>query len=341
MLILGLAVMVTLIAGQFDLSVGGMATLTTFLSIGLKINQDWPFAARARRVPGRSASPAGCSTASWSCGCGSTPSSPRSAPAACSPASPPCTARATQLSPTVDSKGELPGWFSGPDSFGAFGHKFPALILWIGLGARRGLGLHGAAPPSPRLRARSASGTAICAAIVAVAVAVALLLVGVDNWVAAASWTIGLLLVIALVIWVLLGHTTYGRYLHATGSNREAARLAGVNPGKETIKAFVLGGLLAARRGHRARRQPGLGVARTSRSGSCCRRSPRRSCRRSCSPPAASPSGARSIGGTFLVWVSQGLIVGGLPFTWTDVVNGVVLIIAVALSTVFFRRQTT
>src|SRR5690349_8279777 len=34
-LILGLAVLITLIAGQFDLSVGGMATLTTFLSIGL------------------------------------------------------------------------------------------------------------------------------------------------------------------------------------------------------------------------------------------------------------------------------------------------------------------
>jgi ribose/xylose/arabinose/galactoside ABC-type transport system permease subunit len=46
------------------------------------------------------------------------------------------------------------------------------------------------------------------------------------------------------------------------------------------------------------------------------------------------------VGGTFLVWVSQGLIVGGLPFTWTDVVNGTVLVIAVALSTVFFRRTT-
>ena len=45
------------------------------------------------------------------------------------------------------------------------------------------------------------------------------------------------------------------------------------------------------------------------------------------------------IGGTFLVWVSQGLIVGGLAFTWTSVVNGAVLIAAVALSTVF--RRTT
>jgi ribose/xylose/arabinose/galactoside ABC-type transport system permease subunit len=45
------------------------------------------------------------------------------------------------------------------------------------------------------------------------------------------------------------------------------------------------------------------------------------------------------IGGIFLVWVSQGLIVGGLPFTWTEVVNGAVLILAVAVSSVF-RKQT-
>jgi len=44
------------------------------------------------------------------------------------------------------------------------------------------------------------------------------------------------------------------------------------------------------------------------------------------------------IGGTFLVWVTQGLIVGGVPFTWTDVINGVVLVAAVAVSTIFRRR---
>src|SRR5262249_53436176 len=43
-LLLGLAVLVTLIAGQFDLSVASMATLSAFLVIGLKLNQDWPFA---------------------------------------------------------------------------------------------------------------------------------------------------------------------------------------------------------------------------------------------------------------------------------------------------------
>ena len=45
------------------------------------------------------------------------------------------------------------------------------------------------------------------------------------------------------------------------------------------------------------------------------------------------------IGGYVVVTVGQGLIIGGLPFTWTFVVNGVVLVAAVALSTVLKKRQ--
>ena len=44
-------------------------------------------------------------------------------------------------------------------------------------------------------------------------------------------------------------------------------------------------------------------------------------------------------GGVFIVWVAQGLILGGLQYTWTDVVNGVVLVSAVALSTIFRARE--
>ncbi len=337
-LILGLAVMVTLIAGQFDLSVGGMATLTTFLSIGLKINQDWPFllvlavclaiGLVGGLLNGMLVVRLRVNTFIATLGTGGLFAGIASV-----------YGKGTQMSPTVDSKGELPGWFSGPDSFGAFGHKFPALILWIGLGLVAVWAFMALRRRRPDSRPRR-QWEAICAAIVAFAVAVALVLVGVDNWVAATSWTIGVLLLIAVVMWVLLGHMTFGRYLHATGSNRDAARLAGVDPGKETIKAFILGGLLAAT----------AGIVLAANQGSA-------------SPDVAVgfllPAFAAAflstvvlstgkftvwgalIGGTFLVWVSQGLIVGGLPFTWADVVNGVVLIIAVALSTVFFRRQTT
>src|SRR6516165_9112316 len=42
-LLLALSVMVTLVSGQFDLSVGSMATLEAFLTVGLTVRQGWPF----------------------------------------------------------------------------------------------------------------------------------------------------------------------------------------------------------------------------------------------------------------------------------------------------------
>ena len=335
-LILGLAVMMTLIAGQFDLSVGGMATLTTFLTIGLTIQQDWPFllvialcmaiGLAGGLLNGLLVVRLRVNTFIATLGTGGIFAGFSSV-----------YGKGAQLAPNSSSEGEIPGWFSGPGSFGAFGEKFPSIIIWLGLAAV-------ALWAWTALRRRQPQGRpprvwdAISAGIVAVVVVIALLL-GIESWVNGVSWTIGLLLAIALVVWVLLGHTTYGRFLHATGSNAEAARLAGVNPGKETIKAFVIGGLLASI----------AGIFLAANQGSA-------------SPDVAAsfllPAFAAAflstvvlsngrftvwgalVGGTFLVWVSQGLIVGGLPFTWTDVVNGTVLVIAVALSTVFFRRTT-
>lgn len=335
-LLLGLAVLVTLIAGQFDLSVGGMATLTTYLAIGLKINQDWPFAVviaaclviglAGGLVNGLLVVRCRVNTFIATLGTGGVFAGLSSA-----------YGKGTQLSPTGTSKGALPGWFSGPNSFGAFGDKFPSAIIWVLLALLAAWGFTALRRHRPHA-ASQRTWDALSGALV-VAVAAIALVAGISNWVHAVSWTIGILLLIALVVWVLLNHTTFGRYLHATGSNAEAARLAGVNPGKETIKAFVLGGVLAA----------AAGVFLAANQGSA-------------SPDVATgfllPAFAAAflstvvlsngrftvwgaiVGGTFLVWVSQGLIVGGLPFTWTDVVNGVVLVIAVALSTTFFRRRT-
>jgi ribose/xylose/arabinose/galactoside ABC-type transport system permease subunit len=336
-LILGLAVMLTLIAGKFDLSVAGMATLTTYLAIGLKIQQDWPFALvlalcvviglAGGLLNGLLVVRLNVNTFIATLGTGGLFGGFASV-----------YGKGAQLAPSDRSKGQLPGWFSGPDSLGAFGHKFPSAVVWaalvvVALWAFTALRRRRPGTWSER------TWTVAAAAIVLVVAAIALGL-GIDSWVSAVSWTIAVLVGIALVVWVLLGHTTFGRYLHATGSNAEAARLAGVNPGKETIRAFVLGGLLAAI----------AGVILAANQGSA-------------SPGAATsfllPAFAAAflstvvlstgrftvwgalVGGTFLVWVSQGLVVGGLPFTWTDVVNGVVLILAVALSTVIFRRRTT
>lgn len=233
--------------------------------------------------------------------------------------------------------GTLPGWFSGPGSLGDVGTHFPAPLLWLGLAAAAVLGFLALRRLRPEAT-ESRRWDAYAGAAIAVA-GVVLFVLGLPEWVEATSWTVGMLLLVALAVWLLLDHTTFGRYLRATGSNPVAASLSGIKPGKETFKAFVLGGLLAALAGIM------LGASQGT-----------------ASPGAAVPfllpafaaaflstvilSTGRFhvwgtlIGGTFLVWVSQGLIVGGLPFTWTEVVNGVVLIIAVAFSSVFGRRLT-
>jgi predicted ABC-type sugar transport system permease subunit len=43
-------------------------------------------------------------------------------------------------------------------------------------------------------------------------------------------------------------------------------------------------------------------------------------------------------GGLAVVYISQGLVTGGVSYTWTDLINGLVLIVAVAMSTTLRRR---
>jgi ribose transport system permease protein len=56
-------------------------------------------------------------------------------------------------------------------------------------------------------------------------------------------WMVAL---VAIPSYVFLNHTRWGRYLFAIGSNREAARLSGVNVNAITYVAYILSALLAA-----------------------------------------------------------------------------------------------
>ena len=53
-----------------------------------------------------------------------------------------------------------------------------------------------------------------------------------------------LFLLVALLLWVLLEHTTLGRSLYLMGSNEQATRFSGVNTHKVTIAGSVLSALL-------------------------------------------------------------------------------------------------
>jgi ribose transport system permease protein len=55
-----------------------------------------------------------------------------------------------------------------------------------------------------------------------------------------------MVLVVALPAWLFLGHTRWGRYLFAVGSNSEAARLSGVSVTRTIYLAYILSAVCAA-----------------------------------------------------------------------------------------------
>jgi len=79
---------------------------------------------------------------------------------------------------------------------------------------------------------------------------------------------------VAFVLWYLLGHTPFGRYLYAIGANPNAARLAGLKVGRMKLIAFMISGMLASFAGIVLTMQLGAAVVRRGRllSPTCVRR---------------------------------------------------------------------
>ncbi len=48
------------------------------------------------------------------------------------------------------------------------------------------------------------------------------------------------LLILVIIVWEIVIHTKFGRYLYATGSNEESAYVSGINTGKVRIQACLL-----------------------------------------------------------------------------------------------------
>lgn len=54
------------------------------------------------------------------------------------------------------------------------------------------------------------------------------------------------LIVVAILLWILLEHTKFGNWIFATGSNKESARMMGINTNRVKIICFIIVGVLAA-----------------------------------------------------------------------------------------------
>jgi ribose transport system permease protein len=146
------------------------------------------------------------------------------------------------------------------------------------------------------------------------------------------------LLAIAIVLWFVFSRTVFGRYLFATGSNPEAAKLSGVETNGIRTLAFVMTGVIAAFAGvlfaaNVGSGQPGVGDQFLLPAF------------------AATFLGATTIvPGRFNVWGTlvavyllgvglAGLQQSGAPFYAEPIFNGAALLVAVGLSTVLRRKR--
>ena len=146
------------------------------------------------------------------------------------------------------------------------------------------------------------------------------------------------MLAVALILWYILEHRQVGRYLYATGSNLDAARLAGVRTDPLTVVALLVSASIATI----------TGVIFLARIGSASL---------DAGPPFLLPAFAsvflgatqlksrhvNVVGTLIAVYVLatgvKGLQLAGSPFWVDDLFNGVALIIAVALSVRAERKQ--
>lgn len=325
-LILSIGLISCLACGQFDLSAGANASLSAILTVGLYLKQGFPMPlaiAVAVLVAGVvgvvnaivvlrfrvNAFIATLAVSGILDGVASVYSG------------------GSDIAPVPGGR-RFPTWFAGDSSFGSFVQKAPfglTVAVLIVLAASAILALHERAGASGNRRL----SVEIAGIVVILAVTGYLIAGGVARQV---CWQIVLLLVLAWLIWVVIRYTVVGRSMFAIGGNPIAARLTGINVLRISAGAFVLSGLMAGIAGvclaaNQASATPGeadgyilsayaavfvstvmLSVGRFNVWGTI-------------------------LGGICLVYVGEGLVVGGLQFSWTDVINGVVLLLAVSLST--------
>lgn len=148
-------------------------------------------------------------------------------------------------------------------------------------------------------------------------------------------WVLG---VVAAVAAVLLNRTAFGRWVYATGGNARAAELSGVPVPRTTITVYVLSGVFAAIAGLVLSSQltsagPTAGttyeltaIAAVVVGG------------------AALTGGRGTVRGTLLGafvigFLSDGLVIIGVSSYWQTVFTGAVIVLAVLLNSIQYRRR--
>lgn len=144
------------------------------------------------------------------------------------------------------------------------------------------------------------------------------------------SYLIIVAFVVMILVFVLLNMTTLGKNIYATGGNREAAKVAGIDVFKIDMFVYMLSGALAAFAGC-------MLAARTGSANATYAEGYEMDAIASCIIGGASfTGGIGNVPGTFLgviifSVINYGLTFVGLSSYWQYIVKGLIIIVAVAL----------
>lgn len=136
--------------------------------------------------------------------------------------------------------------------------------------------------------------------------------------------------VIMIIMFIILNMTTLGKNIYATGGNREAAKVAGINVFKIDLFVYIISGALAALAGC-------MLAARTGSANATYAEGYEMDAIASCIIGGASfTGGIGNVPGAFLgviifSVISYGLTFVGLSSYWQNIAKGLIIIVAVAL----------
>jgi ribose transport system permease protein len=151
---------------------------------------------------------------------------------------------------------------------------------------------------------------------------------------------VAIAIVIAVIAWVFLSRTRFGRWTYAIGSNTFAARAAGINVRRHLIKMYVISGALAALAGAFLYFRLGSGSPLSGRGGELNAIAAAVVGGIALTGGVGRLSGA-IVGSLIITAVLSGLIIIGVEPNWQQVVIGVLIAAAVAIQGLgsFKRRE--
>jgi ribose/xylose/arabinose/galactoside ABC-type transport system permease subunit len=329
-LILSVGIIIPLSCGQFDLSVAPLATLCVFMTIGLPINQGIPLWT-AIIIAVAVGLAVGCVNGFLVVRLHINAFIATLATSGVVVGLYTVYSNGATITPSTTT-GRFANSFRSFTQFGGFEEKAPAALIWLVVVVLLGSGVVAI------VDRYSVSGSRAWRLGISVALGYAIIVGALiyANVPAQISWTILVLLGITWIIWIVLRLTVYGRALYAIGGSVNAANLAGIHVNRYLFSAFVASGGVAALAGVMLAASQGTAVPGLADTFLL---------------PAYAAAFLSTVilsagrfhvwgtvvGGLFVVWVADGLIQGGVAYTWTDVINGLVLVCAVAFSTALRR----